>query len=351
MPAEPIYTLIHASDPHLWFRSDDFSTNIAVIDPLPDPFTDFGDPLYEAAHWPSLQSVSNEIEGLLRSRAATCIFSGDLCTEPLSISSLTHAYSFFSGTVRHREYEAGIPSMLRDRVALLLGNHDTFVYWNDGHYSLSPFATHGGSLVAPIRVRPVPTAPGHRWLILFLVRTDWLGATGRFGPLRIARDWWDAEARLRAEHRVLGAGQRIGSSITAPEYARALKILVIHHTPLERADYRSLMHRRRQYALLQLLGRARLLQVVKEIGIHVVLCGHTHEQQVQLKTGTVYADAGTAAAARPDDLPRGFTHAFNVLELTADDELTIRQFHATRQTRGFVEHRADTFQIGDRGLA
>lgn len=343
MTVELLHTLIHASDPHLSFRADSFSNTIAAVDPMPDPLTDFGDELFQGAHWPSLERISDEIESRLRSSEATCVFSGDLCTQPLQPSVLAQAYSFFSGRLRHRDYEAGIPMNLRDRVSLLLGNHDTFTYWNTAHYVLSQFEAHGGGVVAPLRVRPIPTRVGHRWVVLFLVRSDWIGPTGWFGPLPGALDWWDAERRLRHEDSLLRAGRRVGTgSITGPQYETALKVVVIHHSPLERTDYKSLKDRAMLYRSLQLVGRERLVRLVKELGIHLVLFGHTHEQRVIFRDGTIYADAGTAAAARREDLGRGFSHAFNVFALAANDELLVRQFRSTRDTRGFEEDVTET---------
>jgi len=245
---------------------------------------------------------------------------------------------------------------MEHQLILMLGNHDTNLFLADGHYRNSAFqATHGAA--EPTRVLPIPT--DHRWIVLFIARTDFVAAWGWLG-LRVPL--WTYPAYLRRfqqEDAMARAGQNsrlAEKGCDAVTYEKAIKILVLHHSPLERDLYREISPA--EYQWTQLMGRARVQQFAREIGIHIVAFGHTHENLTLLDTGTLYVDAGTASAYTLEDFEKEYaTHkrarpcTVNIYEFWDDDRLVVKPFVMEGDTYRFMPRSETTFRLGRDGVA
>lgn len=274
----------------------------------------------------ALNAAALLVEKRLREAScpAHCVVSGDICTWPYDGPTVEEAYGYFSGGLVHEGRRVGFKRGVRSRFIFTLGNHDT-LYWRwDQHYRESSFhQVHGAA--SPVRIRLVRT--DHRWVIFFALRTDFLPSWGWLRSPLLHPACLSLLQKFN-EDAMAGTNRRLSKlGCDAPTYKRAVKILVLHHSPLPRRDYRNMS--RHKYWLLYLIPRGAIQRFARAVGIHMVLFGHTHQaiDPVEQK-GTLYLDGGTASALTLQELETGIQKVYMVsyFKLLRDDTLLIQRF-------------------------
>jgi hypothetical protein len=288
------------------------------------------------------EQVAAEIRDL--GRPAHLLVSGDICTWPYKAPAVHAAYELF--TRPGNSYQGrtiGLPSDVGERLILLLGNHDTFGHHRDGTYRSSPFHTKYG-VAAGARVQPVNV--GGRWVVYFLARTDWSPCWGWLGGEGRTSGFPRWLRLLRDEHRRAAEGQSRAINddheCSAEAYRSAVKLLVLHHSPLEYDYYQGGMSRLR-YELTKLTERQWIPQFCHDVGISGVLFGHSHDPKDSIVDGTLYLDAGTISAVSVSQLVTEretnrpvAEYAYQVYDFIGDDVLGVRTFRMLPPTWEFT---------------
>lgn len=295
-----------------------------------------------------LREAWRHVESLMRvaaqqDRVAQLLVTGDVCTWPYAGSALEEAYGVFSNPDNvYHDRIIGLNRDVSERVIIVIGNHDTFRYDGDGAYRASRFHTEHD---AAAQTRALPVNMGDRWIVYFIARTDCLLGLGWLGGRRVmgGRPLW--LGRLHAEHVKALAGRSdsiTGQGCSPSDYARATKLLVLHHSPLKREYYMAMSTP--HYTLTQLTDREAIPEFCREVGIPAVMFGHSHDPKDAIVGGTLYLDAGTVAAASLTDLMReGETtrpaskYSFKLYEFHDENVLAVRPFEMIPPTWSFRE--------------
>jgi hypothetical protein len=360
--AQHIYSLAHITDLHFSFDIPHAFDELCAADPAAALA------LAQAGAFPSVEQMLKELdicslaspnaldqaattvelemrEALQGGRRFGCLVSGDICTWPYGPNEVASAYGYFSGSnVTLGATPAGFGASLVRNFRFVLGNHDTHTRWTDGHYWTSEFHTeHQICLDCRVSVEP-PHSVGSRGLVFFICRTDFINPRGWLGPADAhTGEPFQIEYfyRVAADARK-GSGPIAEAGFDRGMYDEAIKILVLHHSPLDRRLYQNIGWF--DGLVTGLNRRTALLRFVQREQIHLVLFGHTHERLGVLSNGSLYLDGGTTATATLTDLEReaasrtpqtAFT--MNIYDFYDNDEIAVRPYTMDATSNGFAQ--------------
>jgi predicted phosphodiesterase len=342
----PFYSLAHVSDTHLSFRADGvglFGRWYARFGGL-FPEADF----ITYVNTDVLREAWRNIETLMRraaqeDRISHLLVTGDICTWPYEASALAQAYGIFSNPDNvYQQQTIGFSPEIAERLIMVIGNHDTFNYVGDRAYRTSLFHTEHQ---AAAQTRTLPINVRGRWIVYFIARTDCLLGLGWLGgrPLFGGQPLW--LRRLHAEHvkALAGRSESInGQGCSADDYATALKLLVLHHSPLEHEYYAAMSDF--HYLTTQLTDREAIPEFCREVGIPAVMFGHSHDPKDVIVDGTLYLDAGTVAATSVIDMMREreisqplSKYSFKLYDFHDDNAIAVRTFEMIPPAWSFRE--------------
>lgn len=370
MPPTRLYSLAHLSDLHISFDEPHPYDALLAADPSLLSLAKGGgfrsvEEMVKALEFCSLGSVAalesaattvetELLEAAAAGRRFDCLVTGDICTWPYDGNRVQRVYGYFSGGF---DYDGvggiGFRDGLTDYFMFALGNHDTHAYWKDDHYRGSAFhAIHHIAEHRRVYALRLPRPGKPRWIVFFVCRTDYFNPRGWLGR----RDEWTGEPShlkyfrdLAGETRA-GRGLLAGKGCAAADYDEAVKILVLHHSPLARARYRrvSLF----DYLTTGLNSRSAVKPFADDLGIHLILFGHTHERLEYLEDGRLYLDVGTTSASTLTDIEAERAaqqavkpYTFNVYDFNDDDSLDVRPFTMTVDVNEFLPGATKTYLL------
>jgi 3',5'-cyclic AMP phosphodiesterase CpdA len=235
-----------------------------------------------------------------------------LCSDLPSIVALTGDISTWPGdpaaVINRHQYPLVLK--LPPPVFAILGNHDWGPAWHSTSYSRSKFQRKF-AITAP-RCEVLSQGPVN--VVVFMVDSNirMFPCQGRVDQM--TRDFLSDQFTSGRKGNLLKPDK---SRLTAAEYDDALKILLLHHMPLERADYKGALSRF-DYWLLQLRDRPGLLTLCKD-DIDIMLFGHTHVPLAVAENGFVMVNCGTTTGLL------GGTGGLrnNIQRLTVYDDLSV----------------------------
>ena len=213
-------------------------------------------------------ALPGEIDALSRGADSMTVLSGDIGTYPRDAPSEIDNHQFV------------VVNKMQGEVYPILGNHD----WREDsttNYAASRFQSKFE--IANLRTKLY--VGGGIKVLFFLIDTN----------IRMFPPWGDVDPVTLGWLRAAFAGGRRGQieNLSADEYAKVIKVLVLHHQPIERAQFLGSVGRI-EYFELQLFDRSSLLQECKN-DIDIMLFGHTHVPVNIAWNGFLMVSCGTTS--------------------------------------------------------
>jgi 3',5'-cyclic AMP phosphodiesterase CpdA len=136
-------------------------------------------------------------------------------------------------------------------------------------------------------------------------------------------------------------GRKGQLGISGSEYDAAIKLLLLHHSPLPYHEYGGSLSRRDARSL-ELTNALPLLNLCKD-DVDILLFGHTHVATVKSFEGFITIDAGTTLARLG---PNQTTCTLHVIDLLGRDTVQVESFHWIRGAFGSQGYSPITFRRG-----
>lgn len=226
----------------------------------------------------------------------------------------------------HYQYIESLRNALPGAVILpVLGNHD----WGDSvarmsftrpfnhvtNFENTQFQTNPDYNIIDPRVCSIQS--DSVTVVFFLIDSnqEMIPATGEVSPQTISF----LQQKFQDGH----SGNLRG--LSQQEYEQAVKIMLLHHSPLSQDAYDGALSPR-LYRKLKLNNVQGLLQVCRD-DIDIFLCGHTHVCTKQPRSGFTVIDAGTTLATTSVAQPSALT--LNLLRIPDQDTIEVESFFLT----------------------
>lgn len=259
-----------------------------------------------------LEKVVSAEEGDLD--AAYTIITGDICTWPYMRPKLDVFYGYLCGG----SFPGGL-GLGERQLGVVTGNHD--------HWTKAANNYIGARFDQTFHVREDNVdfiIHQEIRVVLFTLRTSWWF----IGPGRIEASQFELLRRRldsleSGESSLPGQkGARRKNPLSQEDYRGAVKVLVIHHSPLHRGAYSI---DRLDYGLNELRNRGELIELCQS-RIDIVLCGHMHQGKVMPVDGVLVVNAGTCMAENPALPGMDQEYNFHILNFLGDHAVVVDQY-------------------------
>jgi 3',5'-cyclic AMP phosphodiesterase CpdA len=292
--------ILHISDFHLVAGKIGLSAVFAFLSqqgfPVLSQYYSFADQIIQRALPIELTRVAAGVPSVLA-------LTGDIAAWPGDSSTLIDAHYY--------PYVASLESSLPLSSVILpvLGNHD----WQIGVARSSPFIQtqfqQNYDIVNP-RIFLFSVSNVHAIFLLIDTSMAILPATGEVSP-----------HALSFLQNSFAEGRAGNLGISADKYSKAIKLLILHHSPLPPHAYGGLLSRRDARSL-ELTNAVDLLRLCKD-DLDVLLFGHTHVATAKSFEGFVTIDAGTTMARTRRSEPC----TLHVIDLLDKDTIVVQPLH------------------------
>lgn len=311
-------TIIHLSDLHLWDPTSDwFDWN--RIHPVLRPLglEHLIPKVRNADCLRVLRSKLKRLEARLES-PPLFVVSGDIAAWPYPVRVLNEFCSFLTSEIPLTGLSDLVGLQIgKESLFTVLGNHDVWHRWGTGAYERSQFGAHLSTHQHRIEFRQVDATPVVTFhlnsSVVLIPPVGWIS-----GP---QITWLDrCFNALENGERTLPSGRN--NPLSKAAYAQAIRLLILHHSPLEWTAYRDFPG----YPFHQLFCRDSLVAACAD-HVDVLLFGHTHRAAIEPCGGMIAIDGGTVAA-ETIGAPLGDHHfAFHVLTFNRDRACQVEEFH------------------------
>lgn len=271
MSGTPVLQIIHISDLHL-IRGPSLRDhlqylnnlyNLSTLPPalIPGTLLQRQDHTISAALQTELNTIAHPLHSVV-------VVSGDISTWPGDSEQVINNHQF------------QLISSLPHPLLPILGNHDWGPIRRRTSYGNSSFETTYNITSLRYYIQMVDSVT----VIFFLIDTN----------IRMFPAWGEiSDTTLNWLRDQFAAGNAGGwGGLTEDQYHQAIKILVLHHTPLKKSEYQGHLNHT-EYCLMTLDGRDRLLNECHK-DIDIFLFGHTHVPRALASDGFVMVNAGSA---------------------------------------------------------
>ncbi len=311
-------SIVHLSDTHL--SLDD--PVLRLWEAIPQPLRSLAGkiPFYTRANPDCLRVLPSDLASHLHTLdgPAVVVVSGDIATYPCNRNSLDEFFKYLTS-----ESNRLIPG---DFVGLnipyeflftILGNHDVLRRDSNAEYRSSNFGTVLRTPWSRTEFRRVAGT-----LVVAFHINSMVGIFPPWGTIGTRQIQWLAKsfAALEGGAPTLPSGR--SNPIPKSEYAKAIRLLILHHSPLERVAYSNFD----SYFFFQLFRRE-LLEGTCTGHVDAVLFGHTHRPIVDVWQGMIAVDNGTVAAEHIGEKLGDNHFTFHVLSFAKDRSCHVDAFH------------------------
>lgn len=277
---------------------------------------------YTTANRRIQRALAVELARIAASQPTQLVLSGDIAAWPGDSSNVINSVYY--------NYVAGLRNALVAGCQLfaVLGNHD----WGDGlpfQHTTNFVATQFQQQYQIIDSRVYRVQAGGLNAVFFLIDSNvtMVPATGYIAP--------------GALNFLQQAFQNVRTRMSPQEYEGAVKILVLHHSPLPYSAY-DLSLTRREGRQLELTNAQNLLSACKD-DIDVFLFGHTHIPTRQVYDGFVMLDGGTTLGST---FWTWFPANLNLLRIVDSDTIDVQSLSWVRTHFSSHGTKVTTFRRG-----